>query len=94
MAQLVERMAVNHKVRGSNPRGGGIRFGQNAAPVAKHQHSTSQVMTHSMYKRVTHISGLDKFYPKSAFVKNGPNNTKTSTIDEACSSEDSKPAPT
>ncbi len=22
MAQLVERMAVNHKVRGSNPRGG------------------------------------------------------------------------
>jgi hypothetical protein len=26
MAQLVERMAVNHKVRGSNPRGGGEKF--------------------------------------------------------------------
>ena len=25
MAQLVERMAVNHKVRGSNPRGG-VKF--------------------------------------------------------------------
>jgi hypothetical protein len=26
MAQLVERMAVNHKVRGSNPRGGAPKF--------------------------------------------------------------------
>jgi hypothetical protein len=26
MAQLVERMAVNHKVRGSNPRGGDTNF--------------------------------------------------------------------
>ena len=31
MAQLVERMAVNHKVRGSNPRGGVLIFARRCA---------------------------------------------------------------